>query len=313
MLLYTYYIIFIDYIMEATMNNKDNITATQTTDSDLQKDATRVILVQDDAPKISRRVQKRLKKAEAKLAREQKKAEKKEARLTKKGKQQCACDSGQSTDTIGVAPTPYEDECKLCQTQEIAPEREIEAEELPKELDLAQDTKETEIEEEETIAEEVKEIAVEDAKIEEEKSEALKDAPTKKHFTDMTGKFARFEIYLDKGSKYRFNMIASNGQIVGHSQGYKSKAGCKTGINSVIKQVEDAEVVDTIKSDYSPAIGKAVFEVYISTDNKFRFRLRAANFRPILASQGYTTKANCLKGIASVINIAKIGNIADIS
>lgn len=42
------------------------------------------------------------------------------------------------------------------------------------------------------------------------------------------------------------------------------------------------------------------FEIFLGTNNQYYFRLRAANNETILASEGYTTKENCRKGISSV-------------
>jgi hypothetical protein len=48
------------------------------------------------------------------------------------------------------------------------------------------------------------------------------------------------------------------------------------------------------------------FEVYQSgKKNEFRFRLKADNGQIILSSEGYTSKAACLNGIASVKKNAK--------
>jgi len=45
----------------------------------------------------------------------------------------------------------------------------------------------------------------------------------------------------------------------------------------------------------------AKFEVYQSgRKNEFRFRLKADNGQVILSSEGYTTRAACMNGIASV-------------
>lgn len=44
----------------------------------------------------------------------------------------------------------------------------------------------------------------------------------------------------------------------------------------------------------------AKFEVFHGKDNQFYFRLKAGNGQIILASEGYTTKANCLNGVKSV-------------
>ena len=44
----------------------------------------------------------------------------------------------------------------------------------------------------------------------------------------------------------------------------------------------------------------AKFEIYKDKKGEFRFRLKAANGQPILASEGYSTKPACKNGIASV-------------
>ena len=50
----------------------------------------------------------------------------------------------------------------------------------------------------------------------------------------------------------------------------------------------------------------AKFEVYKDKREQFRFRLKADNGQNILASEGYTTKANCINGIESVKTNAPI-------
>jgi len=57
----------------------------------------------------------------------------------------------------------------------------------------------------------------------------------------MSGKFV---IKLDKSGQYRFNLKAGNGEIIATSEAYKSKAGCKNGIESVMKNAPTAKVVD---------------------------------------------------------------------
>jgi len=42
------------------------------------------------------------------------------------------------------------------------------------------------------------------------------------------------------------------------------------------------------------------FEVKTRKNGEFQFNLKAGNGQVILSSEGYTTKANCLKGIESV-------------
>lgn len=44
----------------------------------------------------------------------------------------------------------------------------------------------------------------------------------------------------------------------------------------------------------------AKYEIFLGTDRQYYFRLKAPNGEKILASEGYTTKANCQNGIQSV-------------
>ena len=53
----------------------------------------------------------------------------------------------------------------------------------------------------------------------------------------------KFEVYLDKAGEYRFRLTATNGQKIAASEGYKAKASCVNGIESVKKNAPDAEVV----------------------------------------------------------------------
>ena len=53
----------------------------------------------------------------------------------------------------------------------------------------------------------------------------------------------KYELYLDKAGEFRFRLKASNGQIIGKSEGYKAKASAKKGIASIAKNAPDAPVV----------------------------------------------------------------------
>ena len=53
----------------------------------------------------------------------------------------------------------------------------------------------------------------------------------------------KFEIYADKSGEFRFRLKAKNGEIILASEGYKTKSGCKNGINSVKKNAPEAAVV----------------------------------------------------------------------
>jgi len=56
----------------------------------------------------------------------------------------------------------------------------------------------------------------------------------------------KFEIYLDGAGAFRFRLKAKNGQIIGAGEGYKSKAGCQNGIESVRKNAADAVVEEDL-------------------------------------------------------------------
>ena len=53
----------------------------------------------------------------------------------------------------------------------------------------------------------------------------------------------KFEVYLDKAGEFRFRLKARNGEIIATSEGYKAKASCLNGIESVKKNAPDAEIV----------------------------------------------------------------------
>ena len=119
------------------------------------------------------------------------------------------------------------------------------------------------------------------------------------------------QIYVDTTGKYRFRFHSSNKFTLGHSQAYSTKSACKYGIQAVIRAAEKATIVEVDSDKYVSLIGKSVFEIYKDNDKKFRFRLMSANAMNILASQGYSSKINCLKGIESIKRIAEYHTITD--
>lgn len=57
---------------------------------------------------------------------------------------------------------------------------------------------------------------------------------------------------------------------------------------------------------------KPKFEVFKDKSGEFRFRLKASGGEIIAASEGYTTKYNCLKGIESVKKNAPIAEVVEL-
>ena len=54
-------------------------------------------------------------------------------------------------------------------------------------------------------------------------------------------KAPKFEVYVDKAGEFRFRLKARNGEIILSGEGYKAKASCLNGVESVRKNA-DSEV-----------------------------------------------------------------------
>ena len=107
----------------------------------------------------------------------------------------------------------------------------------------------------------------------------------------------RFVIKSTVNNEFMFNLIAENNEVIATSQTYKSVDNAKVGIESV-KVNACASVED--KTANAAALPCPKFEIFNDAEGKFRFHLMASNGEIVAASQGYTTKENCQKGIASV-------------
>ncbi len=97
----------------------------------------------------------------------------------------------------------------------------------------------------------------------------------------------------------KFDLKATNGQVIASSQVYKSDVTCKNGIASVRKNAPFAEIEDQTVENYA-TIKNPKFEMYADKAGEFRFRLKATNGQIIVTGEGYKTHANCVKGIESV-------------
>ena len=97
---------------------------------------------------------------------------------------------------------------------------------------------------------------------------------------------------------FKFDLKATNGQVIATSEVYTTKAACMKGIESVKKNcvggVEDQTVEEIV------AVKHPKFELYTDKAGEFRFRLKARNGEVIAVSEGYKSKASCLNGIESV-------------
>ncbi len=97
----------------------------------------------------------------------------------------------------------------------------------------------------------------------------------------------------------KFDLKATNGQVIATSEVYTTDAACKNGIASVAKNAPVAAVENQTVEGYATEKNPK-FEIYKDKAGEFRFRLTATNGQTIAVSEGYTTLANCEKGVESV-------------
>lgn len=109
------------------------------------------------------------------------------------------------------------------------------------------------------------------------------------------GKFA----VKETANGVKFNLLASNGQVIGVSEVYSGKDACLNGIESVRKNAAAANLEDQTADPIVKAVNPK-FEIYTDKAGEFRFRLKARNGEIILSSEGYSAKASCENGIESV-------------
>ena len=106
----------------------------------------------------------------------------------------------------------------------------------------------------------------------------------------------KFEVYTDKAGETRFRLKAGNGQTILASEGYKKKASCMNGIESVRKN----------------AASETRFEKKKSKNGKWMFNLKATNGQVIGTSEMYESEASCDNGIASVAKNAPDAKVEEL-
>ena len=98
---------------------------------------------------------------------------------------------------------------------------------------------------------------------------------------------------------YKFDLKATNGQIILSSEVYNTRAAALKGIASIRLIAELANVEDQTQENFQ-VMTNPKFELYQDKAGQFRFRLKARNGKIVGISEGYTGKAGCLGGIESV-------------
>lgn len=100
-------------------------------------------------------------------------------------------------------------------------------------------------------------------------------------------------------SGVKFDLKATNGQVIATSEVYTTEAACRNGIESVQKNAPMANVENQTEEGYE-VLKHPKFEMYQDKAGEYRFRLKATNGQVIAVSEGYTAKAGCVNGIESV-------------
>ena len=106
----------------------------------------------------------------------------------------------------------------------------------------------------------------------------------------------KFELYKDKGGKFRFRLKSANGQIILASQGYKTKVSARNGIASVQRN-------SAVDARFERKNGKG----------KFMFNLKATNGQVVGTSERYETERACEDGVKSVARNAPGAKVEDLT
>ena len=108
------------------------------------------------------------------------------------------------------------------------------------------------------------------------------------------GKF----IVKETKAGFRFNLLATNGQVIAVSEAYATEDACLKGIesvrNSCLGPVED-QTVENFEVQTHPK-----FEVYQDKAGEFRFRLKAKNGQIVATGESYKQLDSCLNGVDSI-------------
>lgn len=115
---------------------------------------------------------------------------------------------------------------------------------------------------------------------------------------------------------YVYYLLASNHETLAvGGEAYASAATCRGGIESVknfSQVVFEGKIEDLTKDPVTP-VTNPKWEVYKDKADLFRFRLRANNGNIIaICEKGYSSKANCIKGMQSVANQSKNAEVVKI-
>ena len=107
----------------------------------------------------------------------------------------------------------------------------------------------------------------------------------------------KYQIFKGKGGKHYFRLKARNGQTILSSEAYQSKDAAQNGVQSVkLNGIWDSQ-----------------FQRQESKDGQHYFVLRAGNNEIIGRSERYKSKSGLENGIKSVMSVAGIAPVEDLT
>ena len=107
----------------------------------------------------------------------------------------------------------------------------------------------------------------------------------------------KFEVYKDRKGEFRFRLKASNGQNILASEGYRTRASCLKGIESVRRNSQNPERL----------------VVKAGRGGKSSFHVTATNGQTVGTSQSYKSESGRRNGMRSVARNAAEATVEDLT
>ena len=134
--------------------------------------------------------------------------------------------------------------------------------------------------------------------------------------TQSSSQTSKFVVSKDSAGEYRWVFTARNGEVIAvPGESFKRKDACLANIDLVKKYAPDAKVNDLTRPGSDGRKAKKAepeFEIYKGNDGDYRWRLQAANNKPIaISSEGYENKGDCRHAITLVKHEAPDAPVID--
>ncbi len=114
----------------------------------------------------------------------------------------------------------------------------------------------------------------------------------------------------ETASGVKFDLMATNGQIILTSEVYTSRAAAVKGIQCIRLNAPNAKLENQTEEGWK-TLTNPKFELYLDRAGQYRFRLKARNGKIVGISEGYASKAGCMNGIESVKKNAALAEMEE--